>query len=110
MSIGSVILLLVGLTIEGFPSLSIKSWGIIVWLAIVHTAFAFTLWNNTLRTLSAVESSIINNTMLVQIAILAWLFLGESLTPLAVFGLVLVVIGTLIVQVAAHRQKKVKLG
>lgn len=106
MSIGSVILLLAGIATEGIPNLSIQSWGIIVWLAIVHTAFAFTLWNNTLRTLSAIESNIINNTMLVQIAILAWLFLGEILTPLAIFGLVLVVIGTLIVQLAAHQGKK----
>ena len=40
------------------------------WLALVNSAFAFTLWNRTLRTLSATESSVINNTMLIQIAIL----------------------------------------
>jgi len=48
-----------------FPVLSLKGWGIIVWLALVNTAFAFTLWNRTLQVLSAVESSIINNTMLI---------------------------------------------
>lgn len=109
MSIGSAILLVAGLLTEGFPNLSLNSWGIIIWLAIVHTAFAFTLWNNTLRTLSAIESSIINNTMLVQIAILAWIFLDEALSPLAILGLILVVIGTLIVQIAAVRRKKVPL-
>jgi drug/metabolite transporter (DMT)-like permease len=60
---------------------------------------AFTLWNHTLRTLSAMESSIINNTMLIQIAVLAWLFLGESLSWRMVLGMVLAALGTLLVQV-----------
>ena len=34
-----------------------------------NTALAFTLWNGALRTLSAMESSLINGTMLVQIAL-----------------------------------------
>jgi drug/metabolite transporter (DMT)-like permease len=68
-------------------------------LAVVNSALAFTLWNRTLRTLSAMESSIINNTMLVQIVLLAWLFLGESLTWRQVAGMVLVAAGTLIVQI-----------
>ena len=68
-------------------------------LALVNTAFAFTLWNKTLQTLPAMESSMINNTMLVQIAILAWLFLGETITPLEIVGLLLATIGV----VAASR-------
>jgi len=55
----------------------------------VNTAFAFTLWNHTLRTLAAVESSIINSTMLIQIAALAWLFLGEPLTRQKIVGIAL---------------------
>ena len=50
-------------------------------ILVANTAFAFTLWNHTLRTLTAVESSIIGNLMLPQIAVLAWVFLGEALTP-----------------------------
>jgi uncharacterized membrane protein len=38
--------------------------------------------------------------MLVQIAVLAWLFLGEQLSLNNVIGLVLATIGVLIVQVA----------
>ena len=52
-----------------------------------------------MRTLTAVESSVINNTMLPQIAILAWVFLGESLDARQILGLLLVAVGTLIVQV-----------
>ena len=67
-------------------------------LAAVNSAFAYTLWNHTLRTLTAVESSIINNTMLFQIALLALVFLGERLTGRGVMGMVLAGLGTLIVQ------------
>jgi drug/metabolite transporter (DMT)-like permease len=45
------------------------------------------LWNKTLQILSAVESSIINNTMLIQIAVLAWIFLGEEITVYGLVGL-----------------------
>jgi drug/metabolite transporter (DMT)-like permease len=64
----------------------------------VNTALAFTLWNHTLRTLSAMESSIINNTMLFQIALLAWLFLGQPLGWYQVIGIILAALGTLLVQ------------
>ena len=98
MGIGGLLLLVVGAATQGFGHPDLAQWFIIGWLAIVNTAVAFTLWNNTLRTLTAVESSIINNTMLPQIAILAWLFLGEPLTAGQILGIVLVGVGTLIVQ------------
>ena len=97
MGVGSVVMLAIGLLLEPWPQLDLRSWGIVVWLAVVNTAVAFTLWNHTLRTLSAMESSIINNTMLVQIAVLAWLFLGERITPLGIGGLVCAALGALLV-------------
>ena len=80
MGIGATVLLGGGVLTQGFPRLTPVHWGIILWLAVVNSAVAFTLWNHTLRTLSAMESSIINNTMLFQIAVLAWAFLDEPLT------------------------------
>ena len=74
-------------------------WAIVAWLAVVNTAFAFTLWNHTLRTLSAVELSVINSLMMPQIAILAFVFLEETLSAKEIWGLILVGIGVLIVQV-----------
>jgi drug/metabolite transporter (DMT)-like permease len=44
-----------------------------------------------------VESSIINNTMLVQIALLAWIFLGERVTSYGFVGLILASVGVLLV-------------
>jgi len=93
------VLLVGGIAVQGLPRLSAVHWAIIAWLAVVNTAFAFTLWNRTLRTLSAMESSILNNTMMFQIAVLAWLFLGEELGWAQVVGMVLAGAGTLVVQV-----------
>lgn len=80
MAIGGTLTLATGLVVDGLPTVSRSGWAIIGWLAVVNTAFAFTLWNHTLRSLTATESSAINNTMLVQIAVLAALFLDEPLT------------------------------
>ena len=98
MGVGAVVLLATGFLAEDFPRLSPIHWAIVGWLAVVNTAFAFTLWNHTLRTLTAMESSIINNTMLAQVAALSWLFLGESLTWREIIGMALAGIGALIVQ------------
>jgi drug/metabolite transporter (DMT)-like permease len=103
MGIGSITLLLSGVLVQGMPPLSPVNWLIILWLAVVNTAFAFTLWNHTLRTLMAVESTLVNSTMLIQIAILAWIFLGESLTPQELMGLALAVIGIVLVQLRRPR-------
>ena len=98
MGIGALTLLAVGITVQGIPVIPLRGWAIIAWLAVVNTAFAFTLWNHTLRSLSAMESSIINGTMLIWIPILAVLFLGEEVSTKEVFGLVMVAVGTVIVQ------------
>ncbi|AHG01519.1 hypothetical protein HALLA_03760 (plasmid) [Halostagnicola larsenii XH-48] len=103
MGFGSAILLGTGVAVQGLPPLSLQSWLIILWLAVVNTAFAFTLWNRTLQTLSATESSVINNTMLAQVAILGWIFLGETLTLTDIIGLTVVMIGALLVQMTGRK-------
>lgn len=98
MGIGGITLLVIGLITQGLPSLSLVSIAVILWLAVVNTAFAFTLWNITLKTLSALESSILNNVMMIEIPLLAWIFLGEALTWQTAIGLLIAGIGILIVQ------------
>ena len=98
MGIGAVLLLAAGLLLQGAGELTLTDWGIIIWLALVNTALAFTLWNKSLKILTAVESSILNSLMLPQIAILALIFLGEDLSVKEIAGLVLVSAGVLIVQ------------
>ena len=104
MGIGGAILLGAGLIFQGLPPLSPLNWLIVVWLAVINSAFAFTLWNLTLRTLAAMESSIINSTMLFQIAILAWIFLDERLSVQQIIGMVIAATGTLIVQLKRSRR------
>jgi drug/metabolite transporter (DMT)-like permease len=98
MGVGAFFLLSVGVAFEGVPELSVRGWAIVLWLAMVNTALAFTLWNVALRTISAVEAAAINNTMLVQIALLGWLLLDEPLGPQEIVGIVLVSAGILLAQ------------
>jgi drug/metabolite transporter (DMT)-like permease len=98
MAIGAGILITAGTVLEGLPTISARAWLIIVWLAVVNTALAFTLWNLSLRRLSALESAAINNTMLIQIAALAWIFLDEPLGLSETIGILLVTVGILLTQ------------
>jgi drug/metabolite transporter (DMT)-like permease len=98
MGIGAIVLLAAGIVIQGLPSIGLAGWVIIAWLAVLNTAVAFTLWNYTLQTLSATESSIINSTMLIWIPILAVVFLDEQVTSKELLGLVAAGIGTFFVQ------------
>ena len=102
MGIGAVLMLGGGIITEGIPRMTIPVWGIIVWLALVNTAMAFTLWNYTQQTLTAMESTIINSTMLIQIAILSWIFLQESLSGMEILGMILAAAGAVLVQLRNH--------
>jgi drug/metabolite transporter (DMT)-like permease len=75
--------------------------GIIAWLAVINTAVAFTLWNFSLRQLTAGESSVVNNAMLPQIGLLGWLFPGQAPGPWQWAGMLLVSAGVVISQ---HRR------
>jgi drug/metabolite transporter (DMT)-like permease len=108
MAVGSVILLALGLTIEGVPDVSGRAWILITWLAVVNTALAFSLWNLSLQKLSAVESAGINNTMLVQIGLLGWVFLDEPLGPPEIAGIVLVSIGVFLTQAVGRARRSSK--
>jgi drug/metabolite transporter (DMT)-like permease len=98
MTIGSAILLTIGISLHGFPSISFTNWMLLLWMAVINTAFAFTMWNKTLQSLTAMESSIINGTMLIQIALLAWIFLGEEITLIEGVGMIIAAAGALMVQ------------
>lgn len=104
MGIGASLLLASGVLVQGLPALSFQGWAIVAWLAAVNTAFAFTLWNRTLQTLSAVESSVINGTLIIQIPILAVIFLGEQVTGKEALGLLLAAVGAVLVQLRSRAE------
>ena len=110
MTIGSALMLVTGILWQGLPPLSAQSIWIIVILAVVNTAVCFTLWNYTQQTLLATESSILNNTMLVYISILAWIFLGEKQSLVEIVGLVLALAGAMLVQIQLKKQPKTTLS
>jgi O-acetylserine/cysteine efflux transporter len=99
MMIGAILLLVAGFLSTPVFVLSMNGIIIIVWLAVVNTALAFTLWNWTMQRLTALESTIINSTMLVQIAILSLVFLGEFLAVLDWIGIVLVMVAAMLIPV-----------
>lgn len=106
MTVGAIILIATGLVVEGTPAITWRAGLIIAWLAVVNTAFAFTLWNLSLRRLAALESAAINNTMLIQIAFLAWIFLDESLGLGELAGIVLVSGGVLLSQATIINRRR----
>ena len=99
MGVGSIILLISGVLVQGLPGISFANILYLLWLAIINTALAFTVWNFTLKTLTAMESSIINGTMLIQIAILAWIFLGEEISLKEAIGMLIASFGAVLVQI-----------
>lgn len=104
MGIGSIFLLVIGIISEGLPSFSIQNLILLLGMAILNTAIAFTLWNKALQGLEAVEASIINNTLVIQIAVVAWIFLDEKLSILDWVGIGVVAVGAVIVQLRPSRQ------
>ncbi len=106
MGIGSIFLLVIGIIFQGLPPISFESFLYLLWLAVINTALAFTIWNFTLRTLSAMESSIINGTMLIQIAVLAWIFLGEAITLQEGMGMLIAAFGAMFVQLRRNPLSK----
>jgi drug/metabolite transporter (DMT)-like permease len=104
MLVGSTVLLAAGLAFERIQSISLLSVLYIIWLSIVNTAIAFTLWNKAMQTLRAVDISIINGTMLPQIVVLSIVFLGEMPDLLDWLGLVLIALSALAIQILQARK------
>jgi drug/metabolite transporter (DMT)-like permease len=98
MTFGSLFLISAGLLTEQVSTLSFTSWVYILWLAVVNTALAFTLWNKSMRTLRAIDMTLINSTMMPQIVILSILFLNEFPDILDWIGLIILAISVTAVQ------------
>lgn len=104
MTFGAVILLGATVLTGNITSVTFQGWIIIVWLSVANTALAFVLWNHALQSLRVYEQSILQNTMLIQIAALAHVFLDETLIFRQIVGMLLVFIGVLIVQLKARER------
>ncbi|MDR0344366.1 MAG: DMT family transporter [Nocardiopsaceae bacterium] len=82
----------------GLPRLPASAWLLMLALAVINTSAAFLTWTHTQRWLAPHESAAINNTMTVQIALLALLLLHEPLSTRQWVLILVVAAATLIVQ------------
>lgn len=105
MFFGSILLFITGLIFEGFVQLSLTSIIYIIWLSVINTALAFSLWNKTMQNLRAVDSSIINSLMLPQIVLLSLLFLDEIPSLLDWIGLGFLGFSVLLIQVIQAKRR-----
>ncbi|MBI4759522.1 MAG: EamA family transporter [Chloroflexi bacterium] len=103
LAFGGGFLLLVALPLEGLPNFAAIAWAIVLWLAIINTAFAYVLYNHSLQVLTALEMNVMLNLTPLGTAVLAWLFLGETLTIVQIVGVVTVISGVIFVQQARVR-------
>ncbi len=97
LGVGSILLAGGSAVWEWIPQISLQVWGILLFLSLINTTIAFTAWNIALRRLTAFEANLISSTMLVQIAIMSWFFLGDVITWKMVAGMVLVIGGVILV-------------
>lgn len=103
MSVGAGVLVVAGLAVDGWPRVSVTAAAVILWLAVVNTALAFTWWNICLRRLGAAEMATINTLMTVQIPVLAWIFLDEAIGVSEAVGLAIVAAAVASVAVNGRR-------
>ncbi|GAP20222.1 DMT family transporter [Leptolinea tardivitalis] len=97
MGIGSILMACGASVWEWIPRISLTVWGILLFLSLVNTTIAFTVWNVALQRLTAFEANVISNTMLVQIALLSWFFLGDAVTWKMAAGMALVIGGVVLI-------------
>jgi drug/metabolite transporter (DMT)-like permease len=71
---------------------------LLAWLSLINTALAFTMWNVALRTLTALEGGVIANAQIVEVALMAWLVLGETLAWPRLVAALVILIGVTLVQ------------
>ncbi len=92
---GAVILLIVGLAVEGMPVITGRLLLILAYLSFISGALGFYLWTGSQRHLTAFESSSINNLMLIEIALMDFIVFNRSFSILQIIA-VLVVFGSIV--------------
>jgi len=102
MGVGVAGMIVLTLLSREYAPLTLDGVLIIIWLATVNTALAFFVWNWTLKAIPAYDLTVLQDIMLVEIAVFALLFLGETITPLMALGIGLVLAGVAVVQLKAR--------
>jgi drug/metabolite transporter (DMT)-like permease len=98
LAIGGGALLVVALPFEGIPNASLRTWSLILLLAVINTALGYVIYNHALQSLRAFEMSVLLNLSPIWTALLGWLLLGEILVHQQWGGIFVVMVGVLMVQ------------
>ncbi len=97
--LGGIVTLLIAIPIEGIPSASPSTWGLILILAAVNTALGYFLYNHALQVLTAIQMNIILSLTPVWTAIFGFFLLDERLDVLQMVAMAIVISGVVLVQV-----------
>lgn len=98
LAIGGGLLLVIALSIEGLPHASFRTWGLVLFLAAINTAFGYMLYNHALQSLQAFEMNVLLNLSPIWTALLGWILLEEKLTIQQWAGIFVVLAGVLLAQ------------
>lgn len=100
---GGGLLLLLAFLLGEMQGFSTAGWGIVLLLTLIHTAFAYMLYNHSLQVLTALEINVMLNLSPLATAVIAWFLLSERLTLIQIAGMATVIVGATIVQCGTRR-------
>ncbi|MFF5211885.1 EamA family transporter [Streptosporangium sp. NPDC000396] len=104
---GGLMIAPIALTVEGMPpALDAAAIGGYLWLGLVGTAAAYTLWFRGITRLPAFQVSLLGTLSPLTAALLGWAVLGQSLSPLQLTGFVLALSATVLGQLPSLRRPR----
>ncbi|MFC4123756.1 EamA family transporter [Nocardia rhizosphaerae] len=104
---GGLLLLPVALLLEGAPpALDGRAIGGYLYLGILGTIAAYALWFRGLTRMQAGSAALLGLLSPISAAVIGWLALGQSLTPIQVLGIFIALGGTVLGQLGATEQSR----
>ena len=110
LAIGGGLLLAIALPLEGIPSASLRTWGLVLLLAALNTALGYVLYNHSLQSLQAFEMNVLLNLSPVWTVLLGWILLGETLFNPQWAGMLVVLVGIMLVQKRNYKNRSWRLS
>jgi drug/metabolite transporter (DMT)-like permease len=98
LAIGGGLLLAIAIPLEGIPIASLRTWGLVLFLAAINTALGYVLYNHALHSLQAFELNVLLSLTPIWTALLGWLLLNEVLVSQKWVGIFVVIVGILLAQ------------
>ena len=102
---GGGITLILGLCVEGIPVISAQSGFLLLWMVFINTLLGYILYNQAIAQMTAIQVNMILNLTPFFTALIAFFMLHESIGPRQIAAMLVVLIGTILVQIG-HRNDK----